>query len=112
MSYPSFESFESKIDSIPIAPIVSIVSPRIAGEQIMIVVKCPFCKKFHKHGAGKSLKESLNFFGVKLSNCETQEARPYNVQEEHRETTYNKPDYMKNYQRRYYHEKKKKSPAK
>jgi hypothetical protein len=107
----SIESTKSKIDSIPIAPVVSIVSPRIAGEQIMIVVKCPFCKKYHRHGAGNSLQEALLHFGVKLSHCETQESRSYNVQEDHRETTYNKPDYMKNYQRKYYHEKKKKSPS-
>jgi hypothetical protein len=89
----------------PIAPITKIVLKKI----ISIYVLCPFCNKEHKHGGGHSLEDLPSMLGSRSSHCE--KGGQYIITEQYKEQSPRKsydPDYIREYHRKYYHEKLKK----
>jgi len=89
--------------SLPIASIRNITFPRYSGT-IQIVVRCPYCLKDHRHGAGTSLENISRYFSERLSDCD-EDPRPYTIGEDYKEEpkSYN-AEYHRAYHRKYYHE--------
>lgn len=97
-------------NEIPIAALTKIVLPKEKGKSIKLYVMCPYCNKEHQHGGGDNLSELSSFLSIRLSHCISD--KQYVIKEVYNEPSMRKSynaDYIREYHRKYYHNKIKQS---
>ena len=98
------------MNEIPIAPIIKINLPKELGKSIIVLIKCPFCDKEHKHGVGETIKDIATMLGKRISHCNPD--KEYIIDESYKNPSFKKtydPNYIREYHRNYYHKKIKQS---